>query len=190
MAEHLTAHGIPIENCFYDPYGKGTIGAAFARKFGFKVPVPVDSGGRPTDRPVRDDLYVEEKNGERRLKKCSEHYSKFVTEAWFSVRYAIEADQMRELPQDVMLEGCSRKYSMVGGNKIEIEAKDDYKERVGKSPNKFDALAVAVEGARQRGFAIARLGGTVAQDSSDDDFFETEAKAYRKAIKSKMLNHR
>ena len=106
------------------------------------------------------------------------------------MRYAIEAGQMRELPQDVMLEGCSRKYEKVGGNKFELEAKDDYKERVGKSPNKFDALAVAVEGARQRGFAIARLGGTVSQDSSDDDFFETEAKAYREAIKSKLLTHR
>ena len=190
VAEDLEAYGIPIENTFYDPYGKGTIGAAFARKFGFRVPIPVDSGGKPTNRAVREDLYVEdERTGQKRLKTCAEHYAKFVTEAWFSARYTVEADQMRELPVDVMLEGCARKYDVVGGNRIEVESKDDYKLRVKHSPNKFDALAVAIEGARQRGFVIARLGnGTV--ESGADDYFEREAREYRETIQRKLLVHK
>lgn len=150
--------GVPPNNIFYDSFGKGTVGFAFARKFGADSPIPVDAGARPSKRPVRQDLYVDEPTGERRHKRCEEHYSKFITEMWFSVRYAIEAEQVRELPTDVMLEGCQRIYNVVAGNKIEVETKDDMKERTGKSPNKFDALAVGVEGARQRGFKIKRLG--------------------------------
>lgn len=187
--EDLKAHQIPPENSFYDPYGKGTMGFSFAKRFGANCPIPVDSGGKPTERPVRDDLFVDDPStGERRLKKCSEHYSKFVTEAWFSVAYSIHAGQMRELPMDVMLEGCARKYEMVAGNKIEVESKDDYKAHAKHSPNKFDCLAIGVEGARQRGFMIAKLGPG-REDPADDDWFEKEAKEYEEALRKNLLNH-
>lgn len=166
----LKNEGIPSSQSGYDPYGKGTIGFAFSRKFGSDCPIPIDSGGKPTERPVRQDLYVIEKDGTKRLKKCSEEYSKFVTEAWFSVRYIIEADQMRELPEDVMAEGCSRIYSTVAGNKKEVEPKDDLKERTGKSPNLFDSLSIAVEMARRHGFKIGRLG--VAIDNLENNPFK------------------
>lgn len=191
VAIDLREYGIATEDAFYDPYGKGTIGYAFARKFGDVSPIPVDSGGKPTDRPVRQDLYVyDEAKGTRRHKKCSEHYSKFVTEAWFSVRYTVEADQLRELPNDVMLEGCARRYTEVGGNKIEVEPKDEYKLRMKHSPNKFDALAIALEGARQRGFLIAKLGAEVVGSSNDDDWFDKEAREYSEAIQSRLLVHK
>jgi hypothetical protein len=192
LEQELRTYDIPPENVFYDATGKGTIGAAFARKFGFKVPVAIDSGGMPTERPVRADLFVEDK-GEKRLKTCREHYSKFVTEMWFSVRYTIEANQMRGLLEDVMTEGCARVYYLVGGNKIEVEPKsdpkkkEDLKRRLGKSPDLFDAMVLAVEGARQLGFSIGRLGKNVVGKEEDEDFFQTEAKEYAAAIKSKLL---
>ena len=167
----LEAHNIPPENCFYDSFGKGTVGFAFARKFGANPPVPVDTGGRTTPRPVRFDLWVTDKDGRRRLKRCDEHYSKFITEMWFSVRETIESEQMRELPEDVMAEGCWREYQTVAGDKIEVEPKDELKERMGKSPDLFDWLAVAVEGARQRGFKIKRLGAEIAVENSSWDWF-------------------
>jgi hypothetical protein len=143
--EDLEREKIPFQNCFYDPYGKGTMGFAFSRRFPQgRSPIPVDSGGKPTPRPVRAGLFVDESDTfgitTKRLKRCDEHYSKFVSEAWFSVRYVIEAGQMRELPEDMMLEGSGRKYDTVAGNKIEVEPKDEMKERGLKSPNKFDAL--------------------------------------------------
>lgn len=189
VAEDCQRLNIPNENVFYDPYGKGTMGFAFARKFGHNSPIPVDSGGQPTERPVRQDLYVDEKGGKKRPKTCREHYSKFVTEAWFSVRYTIEADQLRGLPDDVMLEGCARKYKTVAGNKIEVESKDDYKERAKHSPNKFDALAVAVEGCRQRGFYIAKLGEGVVSSSDSGEWFDKEAKEWDELIENSLLNH-
>lgn len=195
LAEELAFYGIESTNVFYDANGKGTIGAAFARKFGSKSPVAVDSGDKPTSRPVRQDLFIDEDDGTKRLKRCDEHYSKFVTEMWFSVRYAIEADQIRELPEDVMVEGCARIYEMVAGNKIQVEPKhdpkkkDDLKRRLGKSPDLFDTLAIAVEGARQRGFTINRLG-TVVTEEIDDDYFVKEANDYQKAMESQLLKHK
>ncbi len=167
----LEQYNIPPENCFYDSFGKGTVGFAFARKFGTNPPVPVDAGARTTARPVRFDLWVTEKDGRRRLKRCDEHYSKFITEMWFSVRESIESRQMRELPEDVMSEGCWREYKTVAGDKIEVEPKDELKERMGKSPDLFDWLAIAVEGARQRGFKIKRLGMEVPVENSTWDWF-------------------
>jgi hypothetical protein len=167
----LEQYNIPAENCFYDSFGKGTVGFAFARKFGMNPPVPVDAGARTTARPVRHDLWVTEKDGRRRLKRCDEHYSKFITEMWFTVREAIESGQVRELPEDVMAEGCWREYETVAGDKIEVEPKDELKERMGKSPDLFDWLAIAVEGARQRGFKIRRLGADVPVENSTWDWF-------------------
>jgi hypothetical protein len=193
LSEELTAYSIESTDVFYDSTGKGTLGGAFARKFGMKAPVAVDSGGRPSKRPVRQDLYVDETDGTQRLKRCDEHYDRHISEAWFSVRYCIEANQMRELPDEFITEGCARIYEVVAGNKIAVEAKsdpkkkEDLKRRLGHSPNFFDGLAVGIEGARRRGFQIANLGDTVASNQDDVDFFETEAKEYRDAIESNLL---
>ena len=102
----------------------------------------------------------------RRLKKCDEHYSKFVTELWFTVRYTIESRQMRQFPNDVMDEFCQREWMMVRGDKIEIETKDDMKKRTGRSPDLADWCAIACEGARQKGFRIERLASKDNQNKS------------------------
>lgn len=189
VAEDLIRWNIPHRNAFYDPYGKGTMGFAFARKFGQDSPIPVDSGGPPTERPVRDGLYLEQKDGKRRLKTCREHYSKFVTEAWFSTAYAIQAKQVRNLPVDCMLEGCARKYETVAGNRISVESKDDYKARARQSPNKYDSWTIAVEGARQRGFHIAKLGKDVPQSAANAKGFEEDMLKYEAALKAGCLTH-
>lgn len=184
----LKENSIAPTDSFYDPYGKGTLGYAFARKFGSVCPIPVDSGGKPTERPVRQDLFVTEKNGNRRLKKCSEHYVKFVTEAWFSVRYTIEADQMREFPVEVMREMCQRTYKPAFGDRIEIESKDDLKERTGKSPNKGDAMAVSLEGARQRGFSIGKLGQNInGGDRDGRQWLRDMVRQHQELVSSKQL---
>ena len=192
--EDLEREKIPFQNCFYDPYGKGTMGFAFSRRFPQgRSPIPVDSGGKPTPRPVRAGLFVDESDSfgitTKRLKRCDEHYSKFVSEAWFSVRYVIEAGQMREFPESIMLEMCGRKYDTVSGNKIEVEPKDEMKDRGLKSPNQADALCVALEGARQRGFKIGQLSNSVVKEAEEDDFFAEEAKKWKDTIRSKLLKY-
>lgn len=185
-----TANNVPVTNIFYDATGQGTMGSAFARVFGHVTPVPVEFGGSPSLRPVRHDLFVaDEKTHTKRLKRCDEHYRKFVTELWFSVRYVIECDQMRQLSREIMHEGCMREYGEVMG-KIEVEKKEDTKERMGFSPDLFDALATGVEGARQRGFKIQRLGANIVENApGDDEEWAAEEQEYEDALKSKLLVH-
>jgi len=181
--------GINLGDCFYDSTGRGTLGSAFARVLGITTPVAVEFGSRATQRPVRDDLYITETDGKKRLKTCSEHYSKFVSEMWFSVRYVVESGQMRELPEDVAFEGYQREWRTVGGNKIEIETKADMKERTGRSPDLFDWLATAIEGARQRGFKIKRLGVDFVENPGVD-FLDELSRKHHKLWRSKQLTHK
>lgn len=148
---------IPPENMFHDATGRGSLGTALARAWS-AMTNPVEFGGRPTERPVSLDHYIYDSQlRARRLKRCDEHYSKFVTELWYSVRYCVEAGQLRNLPEDVMEEGCMREWTLVKGDRRELESKDDMKERAGRSPDLFDWLSIAVEGARRRGFNISKL---------------------------------
>lgn len=197
LADRLEYWETPVENSFYDSFGRGTLGYAFARKFKGNQPIPVDSGGHTTNRPVREGLMIDDrKTGLPRPKLCSEHYSKFVTEMWFSTRYCIEANQIRNLQASIIREGCARRYYTVAGNKIEVEPKtdpkrkEDLKRRLGKSPDEYDTFAILTEGARQRGFTIKMLGNSTSEDDSEEAWFEAEAKKYADTIRSKLLVHR
>lgn len=192
IRDRLLELKVTPKNCFYDSFGKGTMGFFFSKVFKNDCPIPVDSSAQPTERPVRFDLFVEEIINQqvvKRLKRCDEHYSKFVTEMWFSVTETIMSQQLRGLSKPVMLEGTQRVYGVVSGNRIEVESKVLMKERIGHSPDLFDCLAIGVEGARQRGFRIKRIGAAAAVLSNDEDFFEKEAREYEQAIKSQLLDH-
>lgn len=169
VKDYCTQNGIPPENFFHDSTGRGTLGTSLARVWS-SLCNPVEFGGRPTDRPVNQNLYIyDTKLHQRRLKKCSEHYLKFVTELWYSVRFAVESSQVREMPMDVMDEFCMREWDKhVASDKIELETKELMKARVGRSPDLADWLVIAVEGARRRGFQINKLGG----DESPSDKYD------------------
>lgn len=186
--------GIPAENIFYDSFGKGTLGAAFARVFGDQTPVPIDSGGAPSARPVRFDLFIEEVNKTtgkktKRLVRADEYYSKRVSEMWFSVRELIEGEQCRELSKAAMKEGCQRIYRIVKGNKTEVEPKEEMIERTGFSPDLFDTVAIGVEGARQRGFQIRRIGidGKTNRAKRGPSMLQKEADEFSRLQRSKVL---
>lgn len=179
--------GIPPENVFFDSTGRGALGTAFARLWSSSVN-PIEFGGTPTTRPVCQDIFiVDEKTKHRRLKLCTEHYSKFVTELWFSVRYVIESEQLRSMPQNVMEEGCQREWKIVRGNKIEIESKPEMKERTGRSPDLFDWLATAVEGARRKGFVISKLANE--QLNNSDEWMQDLQRKSRALATSGRLNY-
>lgn len=180
---------IKPNDIFYDSTGRGTLGAAFAKLFGNQTPVPVEFGGKPSTRPVRHDLFMEE-GREKRHKRCDEHYLDFVSELWFSMAYIILCQQMRELPEDVMMEGCAREYGRTRANKLFIESKHDKKarERMVRSPDLADWLATICEGARQRGFQIAKLGAALTE-FKNDDWITEERRTFRDAIKGCLLAH-
>jgi hypothetical protein len=83
-----------------------------------------------------------------------------------------------------------REYTELHGGKIDVETKDEMRERIGFSPDLADAVCVGVEGARQLGFKIDRLGYDIIENETDDkDFFETEVKQYQDAIAANLLEH-
>lgn len=147
MAE-CVRRGIKPENFAYDGSGRSDFAAAAARIWSPEI-IALWFGGSATERPVSADMPD---------RTCKEHYEKFVTELWFSPKYAIEAGQIRGMTKELIDDGCMREYGISRTKKIEIEPKEITRERMGRSPDIFDAFVVGVELARQRGFVISKLG--------------------------------
>ena len=141
-----STRGIMPENFFYDSGMRTGLVNAFAGAWSTKTN-PIDCGGSPSDTMVSAQIQM----------PCKNYYSKFITEIWFNVRMCIEAGQFRGMKKDVMDEFCAREWTMVGGNKIEVEPKRKMKEKLGRSPDKADAVAIGVLGAIRRGFVIDNL---------------------------------
>lgn len=146
---------------YFDSGMRTALVTAFGRLWSNAVN-PIDCGGKPTERRVSSDIAV----------SCRDYYSKFITELWFSVRLVVESGQFRGMTDDVAYEFSSREWTMVGNNKIEVEPKDKMKEKTGRSPDLADAVAIGVEGARQRGFVIRRMKN-VEQGRRDDRWKRT-----------------
>jgi hypothetical protein len=159
-------NNIPPENMGHDSTGRGTLGTYLARTWS-AMTNPIEAGGQPTDRPVTSDMFiVDPKTKTKRLKLCKEHYVKLVTEFWFSVRYTVEAGQLRGLTEETMEEFCQREWDRVKDDKIELETKNDMKERIGRSPDLADWCAGIVEMARRRGFMIKKMVNESAKTAS------------------------
>jgi hypothetical protein len=151
------ANSIRPENFMHDSTGRGSLGTFLARVWSAQAN-PLEFGGQPTDRPVSLDHYVTDPMTKvRALITEKQHFSKRVSALWFAVRYCIEAQQLRGLTDETMEEGCMREWNRVANDKIELESKNDMKERMGRSPDLMDAACIVVEMARQRGFIVAKL---------------------------------
>lgn len=173
VKQECEADEISEDNVFFD--GRTMLMAAFARLWNGRAN-PVDFGAMPTKRPVSLDMHiVDEDTGVKRLKRCDEHYSKFVTELWFSIRYAIESGQICGMTEDILNDAIAREWKTVRGNKVEVESKVEMKKRSGKSPDRTDQLATAVEGARRRGFQISKLA-VPSSGKADENWASIEAK--------------
>jgi hypothetical protein len=184
------ARGIPYENVYIEAGMRATLAVSFGRILSPSINA-INFGGSATDRPVSNDLFIfDEKTQQRRLKKCHEHYSKFVSELAFSVRAVVESGQARTFPQPAAEEFQKRKWTFVYGDRYELESKVDYKERnQSKSPNCSDSVMVAVEGARRLGFAIERLKDPNAVEPDQTDWLEEEIMKERKFARQNELTY-
>jgi hypothetical protein len=179
---------IPPRNFFFD--GRSTLAITFAQVWSNQVNV-VDFGGPATKRPVSLDEYIIDKGTEeRRLKRCDEHYSRFVTELWFSTYYLMIGRQLRGLTKEIAMELRRRIWKKVSGDRIQVETKKDMKERLNESPDLADAFVTAVEGARRLGFVIKSVteGGNNRNDSDmDPEWLDLELAKLNKFLKRHEL---
>ena len=179
---------VPYSHVYFDAGMFATLAVQMGRIMSTEVNA-VNFGGTATDRPVSADSYVyDDKTNQRRLKTCYEHYSKFVTELWFSVRLLVHGGQARRFPRAAAEEFGRREWRYVYGDRYELESKDDYKLRnQGESPNHADSLVIAVEGARRLGFEIRNLGpGGPVQDY---EWLAKERDRYRRYVKKTELKY-
>lgn len=190
VKNYCEVNDILPENFFHDATGRGGLGTALSRAWSDKCN-PVEFGGRATDRPVDANLFVkDDTTGERRLKKCSEYYDRMVSELWYTVRHIVEGYQLRNLPEDIMEEFCMREWDRTKNNKIRLETKEQMKERVTRSPDLGDFLAIACEGARRRGFRIARIGPDKGKaPEANADWLDKWSKERQQLRKSKELSY-
>jgi hypothetical protein len=189
IKSYCEMNDIPFSNIFYDSTGRGSLGPPMARIVSVLIN-PVEFGGNPSNRPVTMDTYVfDEKLKARRLKLCNEHYRKFVTELWWTVRYCAEAGQLRGVTEPVADEGCMREWREVEGNKIEVETKKEMKVRTGGvSPDLFDWLVTLVEGARRRGFEIRKMANAE-EDEENKQWVQDLVDKARKLRNKHQLNY-
>jgi hypothetical protein len=145
--------GVPMKNFYYDSGMRTSLVQAFGRLWGTETQ-SIDCGGRPTDQKVSSAIDV----------KACDYYDRKISQIWFNVRLIIESGQFRGMTEDVMVEGCAREWKTVGANKIAVETKKEMKEKTGRSPDLFDALAIGCFGAIERGFQIRK-----AQPPEDED---------------------
>lgn len=184
--EYCETFEIPADHFFFD--ARATMAITFARLWNPAVNV-VDFGGVATSRPVSLDTFIWDGDTQtRRLQLCNELYSKFVTELWYTIHYIVLSGQMRRLPKEVAEEGYKREWKYVKGNRIEVETKADMKQRTGHSPDRFDWLVTAVEGARRRGFEIKRMAAEKAQEENDL-WLEKEVRKHREFLKKSELRY-
>ena len=169
VKEQCVTRGIPPQNFFFDAGMKSGLVSAFARLWSPQTN-PIDCGATPSDRPVSAKITM----------PCRQYYSKFVTELWYSVRLTVEGGQFRGMTEAPLAEFCRREWTTVGNNKIEVESKQDMKEKFGKSPDLADSMAINLEGARRLGFVIEM---PVSKEyRKENDQWKTELK--KKAAKS------
>jgi hypothetical protein len=180
---------IPGAHVYFDAGMRATAATAMAKLFSPDVNA-VNFGGSPTKRPVSADEYViDRETGAKRLKRCDEHYIKFVTELWFSVRLAVMGRQIRELPRDVAEEFYLREWTKEKGDRYELEKKEDTKDRTGVSPDLGDWLAILIEGARRLGFMIESLPEHEGATKADDDYLERELRRYNQEKQKRTLHY-
>lgn len=182
-------HGIPPSHFFYD--ARATLAAELARVWSPDCQA-IDFGGNATDRPVAQDVLIEDpKTKQTRPKLCSEHYSKFVTELWYSFRYLLIGKQVRGLPREVAEEGSKRIWRPTKGSppRIEVETKEEMKLRTKRSPDLFDSQVTGVEGARRLGFEIRTISERKVTKQTEDNWLQ-KATDKRKAWHKKYeLNY-
>lgn len=92
-----------------------------------------------------------------------EQYDGIVTEVWYALRYWMEfgylalSSGLRNDPLESELTG--RRYVLSSGHLVKVEKKDDYKKRLGHSPDYADSLTVNLHAARMREAIMGSMTG-------------------------------
>jgi len=182
-------NGIPASNMFFDAGMRATMATSLAKLFSPEVNA-INFGGSPTNRPVSNDEYVYDRiTHAKRLKRCDEHYIKFISELWFSVRLSVLSKQIRELQKEVAEEFYTREWTKEKGDRYELETKDETKKRTGISPDLADWACILIEGARRLGFVIERCKDSNSNTGNESDWLNVEVDKHKRFVRKHELKY-
>lgn len=129
----------------------------------------VEEGGRPTDIPASVDD----------PRPACEVYDRRVTELLFSARAFAKSGQLKGLDMETLKELCLREYEMVGKpQRYSVETKEQFKPKLGRSPDASDCAVGLVALARERYGVIA--GSAVLQERNRQRWTEQRAEEVAK----------
>ncbi|MBA3357414.1 MAG: hypothetical protein H0U18_16040 [Pyrinomonadaceae bacterium] len=156
VVANCARHGVSPENFVMDAtaIGRGVASVLFT-DWSNRI-LKTEFGGSASELPASND--------DRR--QARDVYDRKVTELWFSTREFALAGQLGGLDTQTIMEFCGREYEMVG-KKYKLEAKEECKVRLHRSPDNADAVTLLVELARVRHGAV---GGGLVQAGGKDEF--------------------
>lgn len=136
----------------FSAHGKDTMETAGRIKASPALKKAVDDagvGGGVTDRLREQNESILAYNaGESAID--SDRFLNRRAESWWLIREKLRDDEL-DLPPDVKLivDLTNIKYKFTSKGQIQLEAKEDFKKRVGRSPDRGDALAICLAAANQ-----------------------------------------
>lgn len=177
VRDYATPYGIQPDHFGFDSTGRGSLANAFSRHWSPLVNA-VEFGGLPSEtRKVRTDSEQTER----------EAYGKKVTALWWASRLLIESKQMRGLTDELVADGSSREWGVTKSGKVDVEPKHKTKERMGRSPDFWDALTVGIEVARMHGLSILAGSGTGVRVKRKIDWIDKAKTRRFELLKSQSL---
>ncbi len=138
---YIGEDGKKLDDCKYDDYHYDHVGIDDA-----------GVGGGVSDRLVEQDVSIDRVNfGESAIE--SERFINVRAEAYWILRDALNPKSTDPLQieddDDLLHELTNIKFSFTSKGQIKIESKDEIKKRIGRSPDKADALAIAYYAGRK-----------------------------------------
>jgi len=127
--------GVAPRNFAFDMTGAGIPFRDIVVSEWSSLPMGVNFGGNASNMQISP---VDKRKGD-------EVYHNRVSELWGRMKGMIREGRIRGLPSDVVQELCERRWHERSGAKLRLEGKKDLKQRIGRSTDLVDALAVLVE---------------------------------------------
>lgn len=191
--KYCESHGIPPSHFGLDSTGRGSLVSSLAKNWSPDV-IAIEFGGRPPERPVFESNPPLDADGNPKLER--DVYGKMVSALWFASRNAVEARQLRGLSREAVEEASMREWGIgkgFGGRSkdplTDVEPKDKMKARMGRSPDLWDSVVVAVEVARRLGFKLRGNGGAGRSSRGQQlpEWLRRQAESVRNSIRQGTL---
>jgi hypothetical protein len=101
----------------------------------------------------------------------------------------VESSQIRGFSEELCTEFSQREWKLVAGNKIEVESKAEMKAKTGRSPDLADSFAIGLQGAKAKGFVIARALAKRSEGPNGRDWRDEARDQSRALWRSGSLNY-